>query len=241
MNNTMLDVDFTRTLPEPLKNDEKMLALGRVIAGELQENIRLARLNIIFARIDELPDALLDIIAHDLHIDWYDCDSPIDVKREVIKGSVRVHKRMGTRPAVESVIKTYFGDGEVQHWYEYGGEPHRFRVISSNPSISEERFAEFVRILSTVKRLSSWLDDIIISLTHKMTLTAGVVISEFSREAHIMGEADFVNRYTTIQTAHVVHEQSREAHIMGRQESIDLNIGFMLFEQENETHKIKEE
>jgi len=238
MNNTMHDIDFTRTLPEPLKNDEKILALGRVIAGELQENIRLARLNIIYARIDELPEELLDIIAHDLHIDWYDCDSPIDIKRAVIKESVRVHKRMGTRPAVESVVRAYFGSGEVRHWYEYGGEPHRFRVLSSNPSITNERFAEFLRILSTVKRLSSWLDGILIGLTGEMRLFFGVIRREFSREMHIMGDADFVDQLITIHTAHVLNERTREAHIVGRQDYINLNFGALLFEQARETAAI---
>jgi len=238
MNNTVYGIDFTRTLPEPLKADEKILALGRVIAGELQENIRLARLNIIFARIDELPDVLLDIIAHDLHIDWYDCDSPIDIKRAVIKESVRVHKLMGTRPAVESVVRTYFGSGEVRHWYEYGGEPHHFRVISGNPSVTDERFTEFIRILSTVKRLSSWLDNILITLTGEMSLFFGVALGEFTREAHIMGELDFIDQFITIHTAHILREHTRQAHIMGTQERVDLNFGVMLFEQSREAAAI---
>jgi phage tail P2-like protein len=231
MSNTVYDVDFTRALPEPLKNDENMLALGRVIADELQENIRLARLNIIYARIDELEEAVLDILAHDLHIDWYDCESPIDIKRTVIKESVKVHKLMGTRPGVESVVRAYFGSGEVRHWYEYGGEPHHFRVISSNPSMTDERFTEFIRIMSSVKRLSSWLDNILITLTGEMQLFFGVLLNEFTREAHIMGEIDFIDQLITIRTAHVLREHTRQAHIFGTQESVNINFAVMLYER----------
>lgn len=43
MSSTVYNADFTRLLPEPLKNDEEMLALGRSIAGEFRKNIQLAR------------------------------------------------------------------------------------------------------------------------------------------------------------------------------------------------------
>jgi hypothetical protein len=54
-----------------------MLALGKAIAAELQSNIRLSNIAIIYPRIDELPEKLLDIIAHDLHVDWYESDYPM--------------------------------------------------------------------------------------------------------------------------------------------------------------------
>jgi phage tail P2-like protein len=117
MNNSIYDVDYTRALPEPLRSDPNMLALGKAISKELQENIRLSKQAIIYPRIDELDEAVLDILAQDLHIDWYDPDSPIEIKRAVIKESVRVHKTLGTRPAVERVVTTYFGSGQVKHWY----------------------------------------------------------------------------------------------------------------------------
>jgi len=186
MNNAVFDVDFTRTLPEPLKNDKNMLALGRVIAAELQENIRLARLSIIYPRIDELEEAVLDILAYDLHIDWYDPNSPLEVKRAIIKDSVRVHKRMGTKYAVESVVTAYFGGGAVREWFEYGGEPHHFKVISDNPSLTNERAEDFFRILNIVKRKSSWLDTILITLTGESSLCVAVASREFTRETHLI-------------------------------------------------------
>lgn len=42
--NTVYDIDFTRALPATLKDDETVNALGRVIAAELQKNIRLSRM-----------------------------------------------------------------------------------------------------------------------------------------------------------------------------------------------------
>jgi phage tail protein, P2 protein I family len=234
MNNTVYDVDFTQALPEPLKNDENILALGKTIAEQLKENIRLSRQNIIYPRIDELEESTLDILAHDLHIDWYDPDSPPEVKREIIKDSVRVHKRMGTKYAVESVVAAYFGGGEVREWYEYGGEPHHFKVISSNPSLTDERAKEFFRILDIVKRKSSWLDTILITLTGESSLFLGIALQEFSREAHLIGPKDDLGQYLSINLAGIYRERTAEAHIMGTQESLAIYVGATFFEDMTE-------
>ncbi len=43
-----------------------------------------------------------------------------------------VHTFRGTPYAVEQVIQTYFGDGEVSEWFEYGGQPGMFKVVTTN-------------------------------------------------------------------------------------------------------------
>ena len=45
---------------------------------------------------------------------------------------------MGTRRAVERVVTAYFGSGQVQHWYEYGGRPHFFKILTNNPQVTAE-------------------------------------------------------------------------------------------------------
>lgn len=235
MNNTVYnvyDIDFTRALPEPLKNDENILALGRAIAGELQENIHLSRFAIIYARLDELEENVLDILASDLHIDWYEDTYPIETKRQVIKDSVKVHKRLGTKYAVESIVRAYFGSGEVREWFEYGGNPHHFKIISGNPSLTNERIKQFFEMLETVKRKSSWLDAILITLTGEMTLYMGVAVKETNREAHIMGSQDSINRYYGT----MLDERTAEAHIMGGDDTARVYMGMLLDERETEVH-----
>lgn len=166
MNNTVYDIDFTRALPDPLKNDDTMLALGRAIAVELGENIRLSRLAIIYARLDELDEGLLDILARDLHVDWYEDTYPVEAKRQVIKDSVKVHKRLGTKYAMTAALGSVFPQTEVQEWYEYGGTHHRFRIILDFTSAKAP--ADIFQILRTqqfYKRLTAHLDEIIIQMS----------------------------------------------------------------------------
>jgi len=166
MNNTAYNVDFTRALPQPLKNDESILALGRAIAGELQQNIQLARLTIIYPRIDELDEATLDILARDLHVDWYNDAYPIAAKRAVIKSSVQIHKRLGTKYAVVKALGDLFPNTEVQEWFEYGGTHHHFRIILDLTNAKAP--ADISQIISAAKfykRLSAHLEEIIYQMS----------------------------------------------------------------------------
>lgn len=149
MNNDIFSMDLTRTLPPALKQDKTMQALSQVIAGELQENARMICNNIIYARIDELPEKLLDILAYDLHIDWYDYDYPVEVKRDLIKTSVKVHKKLGTVYAVETALGALHPRSEIEEWFDYGGEPFYFRIVLD---VSQSRVrADSSKIIRTVK------------------------------------------------------------------------------------------
>ncbi len=142
-NNDLFSVDFTRSLPPALKNDPNMLALARVIAEQLQINAKDIEKNIIYARIDELDEQTLDILAYDLHVDWYDYSYPIDVKRRTIRDSVKVHRQLGTKYAVETALGAVFPGTTVKEWFEYGGDPYMFKVIigATESGISAERQA----------------------------------------------------------------------------------------------------
>jgi phage tail P2-like protein len=150
-----------------------MLALGRVIAGELQENMRLTRQAVIYARIMELPEDLLDILARDFNVGWYRDDFTPEVKRRVIHDCVKVHKRRGTKSAVETALQAVYPNTTISEWFEYGGEPFHFRVNLDVSGCSHDDIPGTDNIRRTIelyKRLSAWLDSII--YTQKQTFTA---------------------------------------------------------------------
>lgn len=172
MNNSVYDIDFTRLLPAPLKNDSAMLALGVSISDTLKENIRLARLDIIYHRIDELDELTLDILARDFHVDWYNDTYPVDAKRAIIKSSVRIHKRLGTKFAIVRAIGDIFPNSEVQEWFEYGGTHHRFRIILdlTNAKIPPD-LTQIIKAAKFYKRLSAHLDAVI----YQMSAIIGII------------------------------------------------------------------
>ena len=93
MSNHGLTVEnLMRTLPAVLARDKNTHALAEAVAEAIVaelENIDLVR---IYARIDELPEDLLDILAYDFKVDWWDGDYTLAQKRQTLKDSWRVHR-----------------------------------------------------------------------------------------------------------------------------------------------------
>ena len=128
MSNTIYDTDFAEYLPEPLKRDEGIYALAKSLTAQLLSISGSSTETLIYDRIDEMPETLLDILAYDFHCDWYDADAPIDVKRATLKSNVVTHKHLGTKYAVLEVVTAAFGTGEVYEWFEYAGDPYHFKI-----------------------------------------------------------------------------------------------------------------
>ena len=139
--------------------------------------------------IDELTEDELDALAWELNILWYDKGANLDTKRDLVKNSDKVYRHLGTKWAVENVIQSYFGDGYIREWFEYEGEPGYFRVYSTNPTLTNERLVEFMNILDKVKRHSSKLEGIYITLTGQMNLAAGMAVREVAHETYRIGAA----------------------------------------------------
>jgi hypothetical protein len=89
-----------------------------------------------------------------LHIDWYDYGYTIEQKRKIIKTSVNVHRKLGTRYAVETALRAVYTDSKVIPWFENGGEPYSFEVILDiSQSDKPVRFDEVEAIVSYYKSL----------------------------------------------------------------------------------------
>lgn len=181
--------NLLQNLPQVLQNAPNTAALADSVADVLAKRPEEIKTLSIYAQIDALPEKLLDILAHDFKVDWYNYDYPIETKRELLKSCWSIHRRLGTKWAVENVINAYFDDGQIKEWFQYGGNPGCFQVYSSNPMLNEGRLTEFLNLLNKVKRASSKLDGIVITLTGQMDLHVGVALHEIGTEQYGIGVA----------------------------------------------------
>ena len=191
------DIEFLRLLPSFMRDDLAVIGLSKGIGDlvpSLADNMRLLT---TWNHIDELQEAELDDLAVELNVLWYDKGASIYTKRDLIKNCMEVYRHLGTKWAVESVTKSYFGDGYINEWFEYDGEPGHFRVYSTNPSVSAEKLGEFMTLMEKVKRASSILDGIFISLTGQMNLYAGTALHESGTEQYVIG-ATVPNDYRAV-------------------------------------------
>jgi len=148
------------TLPQVLQEDATCFAIAQAIAGKLVKLSEDAEELRIYSAIDNLPESLLDILAVDLKIDWWRADDTLANKRDLVKTCWYVHRHLGTKSAIETAVAAFLGQGVVQEWFEYGGEPHHFRVVGAENSAVNEHFDEFMRLLTIVQRGSSVIDSV---------------------------------------------------------------------------------
>lgn len=115
-------------VPPALTRDTSMMALAASDAEALEARLaEIDRVRII-SNIDGLDEDLLDILAHDFKVDWWDPEYTLEEKRRTLKDSWRVHKMLGTKAAVETAISAIYPNTKVVEWFEYGGEPYHFRL-----------------------------------------------------------------------------------------------------------------
>lgn len=149
--------DFADYLPETLKRDAKMRALAAAVTEQMLGTSAEIEKVLIYSRIDELPEELIDILAFDMHVDWYDYSYPLEIKRNILKSSVKVHKKMGTKYAVEKALKAFYPESRVEEWFEYGGRPYTFRIkiTISSLGMTESMAIQLIKKMWFYKNLRS--------------------------------------------------------------------------------------
>lgn len=170
------NVDLLNLQTSYMKQDATTNALCSALTPQFRQLADETKACLIFSRIDNLDNVALDELAWQMHVDWYDANADITIKRQIIKKALKVHRHRGTPYAVEQVIQDYFGDGKIEEWFEYGGEPYYFRVITSNKSITGEQADQFIKAVDKVKNLRSVLEQVIISMSADMDIYFGATI-----------------------------------------------------------------
>ena len=162
MNNGITRENLLRTFPYALQQDKEKLALATVIADELTALYRDNRFLALYTRIDELDEALLDILAKDFSVGWYLYDGTVEEKRAQIKSCFYVHRRLGTKAAVETAISAIYPDTKVSEWFEYSGDPYHFRLLvdATYENVDQEKHRRVLERIEFYKNLRSVLDGI---------------------------------------------------------------------------------
>lgn len=185
MNDFTVD-QFMSILPGPIEKSEHMTQLAEVAAKALKLYGDFSNSANLYSRIDELPEEVLDILAKDLKVDWYDYDYNLETKRRVIRNSWYIHKRLGSARSVEVALSDMWPNSSVEEWFEYGGSPYFFRAIleaddPTNPIYTHSCYDK-VRIFKPAR---SHLEDneVIVRVAYGIVIEAGT----FGHKYHVPG------------------------------------------------------
>lgn len=181
------DLEFVKLLPTWMRGDLADAALAQGVDEVMRDLAPQVAVLSVWDCLDQLSDAYLDELAWALDVRWYDSGASHDTKVDLVRNSDMVHRKLGTVGAVESVVSSYFGAGRVMEWQDYDGQPHHFKVFTTDPSAVGENLPRFLDMLRKVKRLSSVFDGIMIGLTGEQTAQYGMVTKITSRETIKLG------------------------------------------------------
>lgn len=182
------------SFPYSLSRDDDKTKVAESIADELAKTVSNTEMAKIFPAIDSLPEAVLDMLAYDLKVEWYEYDAPIKNKRITIKECIWVHKHKGTKFAVQAAVHSLYDRADVQEWFEYSGEPFHFRITVYGSSSG--RIKTLGKKILYAKNLRSVLDSVAFVLVPESDLNVYVGMANAalkkSDKAEIISDDDTV-------------------------------------------------
>lgn len=152
--------DFYSILPDSYKDIETQCisyALSRAVAL-ICEKSQDAK---VLAGIGNLSESILDYLAVELRAQYYTQDMNRAEKAGIVQSTLPWYLRAGTKYALEILLQTVYGGGEVTEWQEYAGQPYHFKVKvnSTNNAFDSEDFTTTVMaIVNGAKNVRSILD-----------------------------------------------------------------------------------
>jgi len=150
--------DALKLLPYSLKQDPVLVAMFEAVVIQLHEAYEEAEALSNLVDVDKIPERLLDLLAYENHVDFYDSDLTVEQKRELVKKSFSWHRKKGTRWAVEQILHIFFKDVDLYEWFEYDGTPYRFSVEVSVKENSRESYQKVKKMIESTKNKRSLLE-----------------------------------------------------------------------------------
>lgn len=125
---TIEDFSLDDITPYNIKNSREFSRVIPALDFQLGQITREINQEAIIYAIDNLSAEILDYLAVQFHVDFYDLAYTLEMKRSAIKNSVLWHMKKGTSWAILTALKSIGIDGEFLHWHDTGDEPYSFRI-----------------------------------------------------------------------------------------------------------------
>lgn len=161
---SLTDAHVADALPRIVASQDWVAALSEAVNLMHRRTMQYINDSQIYTDIGNASEEVLDTLAVNWKIDWYDTGYAIEQKRRIIQTALTVRRLMGTVSAVKLQIDAIFPETELEEWFDYGGDPGTFRlylnVTETTPSNPAKIYSakEIERRLITAKRWSAHLE-----------------------------------------------------------------------------------
>lgn len=76
-----------------------------------------------------LSEQVLDAMALDLNILWYDSEADYEVKAYIVEKSDEVRLFQGTAKGIKLVFEAWNVTIYILEWFNYGGDPYHYKIV----------------------------------------------------------------------------------------------------------------
>lgn len=196
-----------KLLPTWMRDDEANIALSSAMDDLIKtpgERVKAPR---VWDQLEYLTDEELDETAWEIGIDWWSSSWERNQKIRTIKIAGAIMEKRGTKWAVEQLAIAAFGVGEVTEWFEYGGEPFYFKILT-NATLTPDGIAQILAMIARVKNARSHIEAISVTRRIDQQPFAGCATQSYIKNVILEGS---VRSYTIIQRdiAAAVWQQAR--------------------------------
>lgn len=150
-------IDLVGILPESIRNDETIIALASAVedqVGAIATDITAALP--LMPNLDNLPSRIIDLLAWQFHVDFYDATATIEARRDRVRAAIQEHRIHGTRAGAEQAVELVFGEDAVlrECWEDSLDMPYCFRVLIFR-EFTQAEVAELQTIMRTLGNVRS--------------------------------------------------------------------------------------
>ena len=142
------------------------------------------------------PENILPWLAFAVSVDDWNDGWSEEVRRNVIKASIEVHKKKGTIGALRSALEAFnYENIEVQEWFDYGGQSYFFRVFFdvTEPGFDVGILPDVQKVIDNTKNARSHLENLKAFLSAEMSLIklgSAMISKEITSLPHIIYDTD---------------------------------------------------
>lgn len=169
------DGQITDIMPGNITKKPEVKALSYALQQACRILYRYSQRLYIYSNLNEQPEEVIDLLASELRTQYYRSTLDLATKRRLVKNTLVWYMTAGTPEAVEELVASVFGEGEVKEWFEYGGMPYYFKIIT-NATITEETVGKFAEIVGKVKNTRSHIEAIELKREYWGTAFVGEIL-----------------------------------------------------------------
>ncbi|WP_457635769.1 phage tail protein I [Persephonella sp.] len=157
-----------KLLPDILRKDERLKAFAELERKSFQQLSAKVPYLLVY-KLESLSNSELEDLAWQFDISQTEWELATDRKQkeELIKNNILLKAKRGTPWAIKRILDLLDLQGQINEWFEYGGQPYRFKVDINlkYQGLEQDTYNKLLNLINEYKNVRSHLEVLNIYLT----------------------------------------------------------------------------